>query len=72
MKPWYKVILIVKSTEKILIHTTKQNLSKKYLKKIITTHLDAGGARLSRRGVLAKMKCQQSMSFFIHCNLINF
>ena len=48
MKPWYKVILIVKSTEKILIHTTKQNLSKKYLKKIITTHLDAGGARLSR------------------------
>ena len=69
---------------------TKQKSFLKYLKKIITTHFDAGGARLPRtklflsslslqykilifnRGVLAKMKGQQSMSFFIYCHLMNF
>ena len=62
----------------------KQKSFLKNLKKLITTHLDAGGEALFfakptiqnpniQPGVfLAKMEGQQSMSFFIYCHLINF
>ena len=39
-------MLVVKSTQKMLTYTTKQQYLKKHLKKI-TSNPDAGGARLA-------------------------
>ena len=40
--------------------TKSRNLSKEYLKKIITTHLDAGCARLSRTKLIITMPAIQN------------
>ena len=64
MKCWQnenlvKVILIVKSTEKILIYMTKQKSLKKIYKKI-TTHLDAGGCHAPSLFIFAKPAIQNT------------